>query len=49
MGVALALSSAGRGREAVLVAVGQLTTQMTRYRRSMAADSRELVEPGPED
>jgi hypothetical protein len=41
--------STGREREAVSVPVGQLTTHMMRYRRSMSTYARELVEPGPED
>lgn len=43
--LALALTDAGREREAVSVAVGALARHLPRYQRSMAAYARALVEP----
>ncbi|SDU85573.1 tetratricopeptide repeat protein [Jiangella alkaliphila] len=43
--LALALTDAGREREAVSVAVGALARHLPRYQRSMAAYARLLVEP----
>lgn len=43
--LALALTDAGREREAVSVAVGALAPHLPRYQRSMAAYARALVEP----
>jgi tetratricopeptide (TPR) repeat protein len=40
--LALALTDAGREREAVSVALGALAGHMTRYRRSLTAYAREL-------
>lgn len=42
--LALALTDAGREREAVSVAVGALAAHLPRYQRSMAAYARALVE-----
>lgn len=44
--LALALTDAGREREAVAVAVGALARHLPRYQRSMAAYARALTEPG---
>lgn len=44
--LALALTDAGREREAVSVAVGALARHLPRYQRSMAAYARALAEPG---
>ncbi|RIQ23112.1 tetratricopeptide repeat protein [Jiangella rhizosphaerae] len=43
--LALALTDAGREREAVAVAVGALAGHLPRYQRSMAAYARALAEP----
>ncbi|PZF81113.1 tetratricopeptide repeat protein [Jiangella anatolica] len=43
--LALALTDAGREREAVSVAVGALARHLPRYQRSMAAYARALIEP----
>ncbi|MEV4758253.1 tetratricopeptide repeat protein [Micromonospora sp. NPDC049559] len=43
--LALALTSVGREREAVSIAVGALARHLPRYRRSMANYARLLVEP----
>ena len=44
--LALALTSAGREREAVSVALTGLAPHLTRYNRSLAAYAKALVEPG---
>ncbi|WP_203453403.1 tetratricopeptide repeat protein [Jiangella aurantiaca] len=44
--LALALTDAGREREAVSVAVGALARHLPRYQRSMAAYARALADPG---
>ncbi|GAA5179442.1 tetratricopeptide repeat protein [Rugosimonospora acidiphila] len=44
--LALALTSVGREREAVSIAVGALAKHLPRYQRSMANYARLLVEPG---
>jgi len=46
--LALCLVDAGRGREAVSVAVGALAPHLPRYQRSMANYARMLVEPDAE-
>jgi hypothetical protein len=45
--LALALTDAGREREAVSLAVGALAKHLPRYQRSMANYARLLVEPTP--
>jgi hypothetical protein len=45
--LALALTDAGREREAVSIAVGALARHLPRYQRSMANYARLLVEPEP--
>jgi tetratricopeptide (TPR) repeat protein len=47
--LALALTSAGREREAVSVALTGLAAHLTRYNRSLAAYAKALVEPGTAD
>ena len=44
--LALALTSVGREREAVSIAVAALAPHLPRYQRSMANYARLLVEPG---
>ncbi|GAA4787948.1 tetratricopeptide repeat protein [Streptomyces ziwulingensis] len=44
--LALCLSSLGRDREALALALGALAPHLPRYRRSMANYARLLVEPG---
>jgi Tetratrico peptide repeat len=46
--LALALTDAGREREAVAEAVGALAPHLARYQRSMANYARSLVEPDPD-
>jgi tetratricopeptide (TPR) repeat protein len=45
--LALALTDAGREREAVAIAVGALSAHLPRYQRSMANYARALLEPDP--
>jgi hypothetical protein len=46
--LALCLSSLGRDREGLSLALGALAPHLPRYQRSMANYARLLVEPEPE-